>query len=199
MRAKRDGGHTGAVRSLLRLGPVTLPVAAAVFIGADAAYRTAGDSFIPGGPLDETAHLLTALIVLWALGPRICERFMIPALIASVAIDLDHVPQYLGDHFLTQGTPRPYTHSLLTIVVVLGLSLVWRRRRDVLLGVALGLVIHFWRDLSESNAGVSLLWPFSDHAFTLSHMSYLIVMAACVVAGAARLGVRDERVGELVP
>lgn len=187
------------MRSLLRLTPVSLVLVALVFTGADAAYRATGDAFIPGGPLDETAHLLTALIVLWALGPWICERFMAPALVASVAIDLDHVPQYLGDYIFTRGTPRPYTHSLLTIAVVLAAALIWRRRRDMLVGVGLGLVIHFWRDLSESHAGVSLLWPLTDRSFTLPHTAYLLVMAAFVVAAAARLAVGDERVGELVP
>lgn len=32
----------------------------------------------------------------------------------------------------------------------------WRRRRDVLLGVALGLAIHFWRDLAEPGSHVEL-------------------------------------------
>ena len=170
----------------LRLSARALAAAVVALVLGDLLFRTAGDSFFPGGPLDEIAHVLTALIVLWALGPRICDRFLVPALVASVVIDLDHVPRELGHDFLTRGTPRPYTHSLLSIVVVLVVAALWRSRRDVMLGIAIGLAIHFWRDMSEADAGVALLWPFSDHSFTLSHSGYLIVMGLFAAAAAVR-------------
>jgi len=156
---------------------------------ADWTYRLAGGSVFPGGPLDELAHLLTTLIVLWALGPRICARVLVGALAASVAIDLDHVPGELGHDFLTRGTQRPYSHSLLTILVVLLMAAVWRSRRDVMLGIAIGLAAHFWRDMAEADSGVALLWPFSDHPYTLSHAGYLLAMGAFAGAAAVRCGV----------
>lgn len=170
----------------LRLSPRALAAAAATLVLADWAYHLAGDSFFPGGPLDEIAHLLTTLIVLWAVGPPICERFLVPALVASVVIDLDHVPGELGHDFLTRGTQRPYTHSLLSIVVVLAVAALWRSRRDLVVGIAVGLAIHFWRDMSEADAGVALVWPVSDHSFTLSHASYLIAMGLFAAAAAVR-------------
>lgn len=173
-------------RGLLTLSPATLALATILLAGADWAYRLAGDSFIPGGPLDELAHLFTTLLVLWALGPRICERFLAPALIASVAIDLDHIPQQFGAQWLTAGTPRPYTHSLLTIAVVLLIAVLWRRRRDLTLGIAVGLAIHFCRDMAEGGSGVSLLWPISDHSFQYPHGVYVAVMALFVLIAAAR-------------
>ena len=129
---------------------------------------------------------MTTLLIMWALGPRICKRFMIPALIASVAIDADHIPGQLGVNWLTAGTPRPYTHSLLTIVVVLGIAALWRARRDVVLGVAIGLALHFFRDLAEGDAGVSLLWPVSYHSFQYPHGVYVAIMVAVVMIDAAR-------------
>ena len=114
-----------------------------------------------------------------------------PALIGSVAIDVDHIPQYLGYYFLTAGTPRPYTHSLLTIAVLLSIAfaLVIRRHRLLFLGLALGVALHFFRDLAEGNGnGVALLWPFTDHAFSYPHSTYLALMA-CVVAADLLLGV----------
>ena len=170
----------------LRPSPRLLVAVTVVFVLADWASRLAGDSVVPGGPLDETAHLLTTLIVLWALGRHICDRFLVPALVASVAIDVDHVPGALGDDVLTQGTPRPYTHSVLSVLVVLLAAALWRSRRDVLLGVAIGLTIHFWRDMAESDTGVSLAWPVSDHRFVLSHTGYLLAMAVFVIVAAAR-------------
>ena len=169
-----------------RPSPSTRCVCAAVLalVLADYTYRLVGNSVLPGGPLDEVAHLMTTLIVVWALGRRISDRLLVPALVASVAIDADHVPGALGYDFLTRGTPRPYTHSLLSIAVVLLAARLWRARRDMLLGVALGLAIHFWRDMSESDAGVSLAWPVSDHSFMLSHAGYLAAMALFAVLAA---------------
>jgi inner membrane protein len=178
---------TRLIARATRLSPSTLALASVTLSASDVVYRRVGYSVIPGGALDEMAHLMTALLVLWALGPRVCKRFMLPALIASVAIDLDHVPAQLGVSGLTNGTPRPYTHSLLAVALVLIVGVVWRRRRDVMLGVALGLMLHFARDLAESNAGLSLLWPWSDHASTISHGAYLAAFGAAVLLSALRL------------
>ena len=170
----------------LRLSARLLVLAVIAFALADWGETLAGSSFFPGGPLDETAHVLTMLLVLWALRDRVLDRFGAAALVASVAIDLDHVPQYLGNDFLTRGTPRPYSHSLLTIIVVLIVAVVWRRRRDVFLGIALGLAFHFWRDLSEPGSGVALLWPVTDHSFSFPPAGYLLIMGAIVAFDAWR-------------
>jgi inner membrane protein len=157
---------------------------AAVLLLADWAYRHVdSSSFFPGAPLDETAHFLTALLLLQLLPAAQRARIAAPALFASVAIDLDHVPQYLGHHFLTVGTPRPYTHSLLTIVVLLALALGARRRRRLFAGLALGVVLHFFRDMGEgSGSAVSLLWPLSDHGYSYAHATYVALMAGAVAA-----------------
>lgn len=181
------GGHTCLVgkalrahAASLRLSPLALALVALGLVVTDWGTQLAGASTVPGGPLDEGAHLLTTLLVLWALGPRAYERFLLPALLASVAIDLDHIPGRLGVDWLTAGTPRPYTHSLLTIAVCLAAAALWGRRRDLLLGIAVGLAIHFWRDMGEHGSGVSLLWPLSNHVFSLPHATYVIVMAVVI-------------------
>ena len=180
-----DGSRTNLTSAPGRVASETtdplaaaLALASALLAAADWAYTMAGDSFFPGGPLDEIAHFFTTLLVLWALGPRVCKRFLVPAHIASVAIDADHIPGQLGINWLTAGTPRPYTHSLLTIAVVLVIAALWRRRRDLALGVAIGLAIHFWRDMAEGDNGVSLLWPVSYHSFQYPHGVYVAVMAS---------------------
>lgn len=170
----------------LGLSAESLAVMTVCLICADAGSRLAGDSVFPGGPLDETGHFLTTLLFFWALGPRACRRFLAPALLASVVIDIDHLPAQFGSQWLTAGTPRPYTHSLLTIAIVLGIALLWRGRRDLWLGVAIGLAIHFWRDIGEGSAGLSLLWPFSSHSFQYPHGLYVGVMAAVVLIAATR-------------
>jgi len=165
------------------LSPIQLLACAAILVAADLTYQHTGDSFVPGGPLDETAHLLTALLILQLVPQRWRAPIIVPALIASVAIDLDHVPQYLGYYFFTQGTPRPYTHSLLTIVVLLAAAALSRRHRRVAAGLAIGVVLHLFRDMAEGGgSGVALLWPVSDHAFSYPHATYQALMAGVVAA-----------------
>ncbi len=174
-------------RSLLSWLSVRAMIAATVvFVIADTGDQLAGGSVVVAGLSDETAHLLTTLFVFWAIGGVLWDRLLIPALIASVTIDLDHMPQYLGYRFLTEGTPRPYTHSLLTVASLLVVAVLWSRRREMLIGVVLGLSIHFWRDMAEPGSGVALLWPCSDDSFSLPHLSYLAVMAVVIAAGTWR-------------
>jgi hypothetical protein len=95
-----------------------LLIATAVLLVVDHAYfHLAGDG-VNAAVLDETAHLLTGFIVLGALFRGAPTRFSVPMLAASVLIDLDHIPGALGADFLTAGTPRPYTHSLTTLVLL---------------------------------------------------------------------------------
>jgi hypothetical protein len=169
-----------------RLSTGQVIVAVIVFLVGDAGDQLAHSSIIAEGAFDATAHLMTTLLVLWAVGGMIYEQLLVPALVISVAIDLDHVPQYLGTDFLTAGTPRPYTHALTSVVIVLLVAVLWRRRRTGAIAVAVGLVIHFWRDLAEPGSGVALLWPFTDHSFSLSHASYLAVMGLVIVVALCR-------------
>ena len=165
---------------------LVVAVAAMVLFMADWGAERAGGSTVPGGPLDEIAHALTVALALWALAWRVPKAFWIGALAASVLIDADHIPDRLGAHWLTVGTPRPYTHSLMTMVCVLGVAAIWRRGRPAMLGVLFGLALHFWRDLSEPGTGVALLWPFSDHSVSTSHASYLILMVVVIAVAALR-------------
>jgi MYXO-CTERM domain-containing protein len=173
---------------LLASSPLILAGAVVVFVAVAIAWNAdvVGGSTVAGGVIDETAHVLTTLLILWALGRRACERFLVPALIASLLIDLDHVPGRLGSDWLTGSAPRPYTHSLLTVLVALGAAALWRRRRDLLLGVTIGLAIHIWRDLSDATAGAWLFWPVSDHATKLPVAGYYAVMSIALAVIAWR-------------
>src|SRR5581483_11130565 len=76
--------------------------------------------------LDEPAHLATALLLLAAFGLGPLRRYAVAVALGTVLIDLDHLPAYLGSDVLTQGTPRPYTHSLTTVLAVLALAAILR-------------------------------------------------------------------------
>jgi hypothetical protein len=161
--------------------PVLLAGVALVF---DAAKRRVPFSLLSTGLLDEVAHLATAALGLLVLAcvidaPR---RFYVAALVASVAIDLDHIPVYLG--LLADRVHRPVTHSLATVVVFAVAAAVSRRHRAVLAGVATGLVLHFARDIAEGSPGVRMLWPLQGKVWTASYWWFLGMI---IVLTAARL------------
>jgi inner membrane protein len=157
---------------------------AGLALGFDAADRRVPFSILDTGLLDEPAHLAIGALGLLALAcfidaPR---RFYVAAMIASVAIDLDHIPLYLG--LLGNQVQRPVTHSLATVIVVIGAAVVLRRHRAVLAGIVTGLLIHFARDIAEGPPGVRMLWPLQDAAWTASYQWFLGMI---ITFAAARL------------
>ena len=94
------------------VGPLLLAATALAF---DAVDRRIPFGVWTTGPVDEVAHLATATLGLLVLA-RFIEaprRFYVAALIASIAIDADHIPLYLG--LLGNPAQRPVTHSLSTV------------------------------------------------------------------------------------
>ena len=168
---------------------------AGLALAFDAADRRVPFSVLASGALDEPAHLATGALGLLALScfidtPR---RFYAAGLIASVAIDLDHVPMYLG-----VGNPyqRPVTHSLATVVVVVVAAAASRRHRAVLAGAAAGLLIHFARDIAEGPPGVRMLWPLSNTAWTASARWFwaLIIVFTVMRLTLVTLGIPRTRI-----
>ena len=183
-------------RELIRSWAVPV-LLAGVALAFDAADRRVPFSVLASGPLDETAHLATGALGLLALScfigaPR---RFYVAGLIASVAIDLDHIPLYLG--LLGNQGQRPVTHSLTTVLVVVVAAVLSSRHRAVLAGAATGLLIHFARDIAEGPPGVRMLWPLSNTAWTASLwwflgmiITFTLVRLVLVTAGLPRTRVR---------
>jgi inner membrane protein len=173
--------------------PVLLAVVALAF---DAADRRGPSSILTTGALDEPAHLATGALGLLALScfidaPR---RFYVAGLIASVAIDLDHIPLF----FFGVGNPeqRPVTHSLTSVVVVITAAAASRRHRAVLAGAAAGLLIHFARDIAEGPPGVRMLWPLSNTAWTASAQWFwaMIIVFTVVRLTLVTLGIPRTRI-----
>ena len=162
-------------------GPLLLAGAA---LACDAAERRIAFAVWTTGPVDEAAHLAMAALGLLVLirfidAPR---RFYVAALIASVAIDLDHIPLYL--RLLGDSAQRPITHSLSTAAVFVAAAAAGRRHRAVLAGVATGLVLHFARDIAEGYPGVRVFWPLQGTSWMVSYRWFLGLI---VVLTAARL------------
>jgi inner membrane protein len=146
-------------------GPLLLAAAALEF---DAIKRRIPFGVWTTGPVDEVAHLSAAALGLLVLAcfidtPR---RFYVAALIGSVAIDVDHIPLYLG---LGDPAKRPVTHSLSTVAAFAAGAAASRGHRAVLAGAATGLVLHFARDIAEDSPGVRVFWPLQDTSWTVSY------------------------------
>jgi hypothetical protein len=163
----------------------------ALLLLADWAYARVHAALPLAGALDESAHLCFAALLLLALRQPLGGRVGRAALVASVAIDIDHVPGELGAGWLTVGTPRPYTHSLATLLLVTLAAIAWRRRRLELIGALLGLTAHFWRDLGETGSGVALLWPLSSHSDSVPHSAFLASVASVAVVALWRIADRS--------
>jgi len=164
------------------VGPLLLAAAALTF---DAAKRRIPFTLWTKGPIDEVAHLSTAALGLLVLARFIDapRRFYVAALIASVAIDVDHIPPYLG---LGDPAQRPVTHSLSTVAVFAAAAAASRRHRAVLAGLATGVVLHLARDIAEDPPGVPVFWPLQGTSWGVSYRWWFLGMI--VVLTAARLG-----------
>jgi len=173
-----------------QLPSIVLVLALGLIAAVDAIAPVPARPALVAGPLDELAHLATAVIVIGALGTAVDVTLARALLLSSVLIDLDHVPQYLGDLSITEGTARPYPHSLLTLLLVMTLVLTlsaggrpWKRAQQAGLGVLIGLGAHFVRDLAEPESGLALLWPLDDRTFLVPDGVYAVFLATGLGVG----------------
>ena len=169
--------------------PVPLLAPALALLGiavVDLVMPSPEHSLFAAGVLDETAHLLTGLVVLLAL-PKPARPFVIGVLVGSVLIDLDHLPALGGWDGLTRNTPRPYSHSFVTPLLLLGCGLLLSEaKRAAAFGLALGTLAHLGRDLA-TGSGVSILWPFTSDAY---HGPYAVYFGSLLLLAAASILLR---------
>ena len=161
-----------------RSGVGTLAVVACV---SDLAERRFESPLLVSGLFDEVAHLALAGLGLLVLAcfVDLPQRFFVAALVASVAIDVDHVPALLG---LTPDQGRSFVHSLATVLAVVAGAAVNRKYRVVLAGVAVGLTMHLVRDVVEGPPGVRMFWPVDRTAWTADHWWWLVMVVMLTLA-----------------
>lgn len=181
-----------AARHITRAGRlIWLPAALVALVGLlDLAGRATPFQILLTGLLDEPAHLATATLVLLAVagGPWLARNptLTVTALAASVLIDVDHVPLYAGVPHVADSGGRPFSHSLTTVVILAAAWLVTGRRWPVLAGAAIGVCLHFTRDIA-TGPGLQLFWPVSWAVTRLPYSTYvtLIVILGVVATGRA--------------
>ncbi|MBA2447130.1 MAG: metal-dependent hydrolase [Chloroflexi bacterium] len=132
--------------------------------------------------MDESAHAATALLLLDLARLPASEPVLAGTLLGAVVIDVDHIPSEVGWDILTNGTGRPYTHSLFTLGESVLLAFArpgpWR---TVALSAAFGIVTHLLRDMATG--GVPLYWPLARRSVTIPYIVYAILVFAAATAG----------------
>jgi inner membrane protein len=132
------------------------------------------------GVLDEPAHVLTAVLILIALPVSRLQPLWGWALVGSVAIDLDHIPLYVVGDVVAGAGGRPVTHSLVSVAALLALAAAFPRTRVALAGLALGVLLHFSRDVA-TGPGLPLLWPLPGRV----ELPYSVYVGMLVLATSA--------------
>lgn len=138
---------------------------------------------------DEPAHAATGLIALTAFQLTFDGPVVLAVLAGALLIDADHWPHVFGTNILQHGVPRPYTHSLGTLLVLSAVAVALRspRARRLLLVATAALALHFFRDAAEPGGpGVSLLWPISDQPLTVAYGWYAGALTAFAAVAVAR-------------
>lgn len=179
-------------------------VLVAGIVAVDYASGWHGMGFVARGLLDEPCHVATALIIFGALtrirGAAPNPVFGWTMLLCSVLIDVDHLPAEFGYWALTQGTPRPYTHALWTLVVLaLGAlaAYAWSKTtsaasavtaRHLLTGASWGVGAHFLRDIAT--APMAFWWPLSDVSVQVQYQWYVLAMLVIIAVPLHRSSLR---------
>jgi inner membrane protein len=139
--------------------------------------------FLVTALLDETAHVLTALLL---LRPRLEQPERVLATAAgSTLVDLDHLPAFLGGTLFDRDASNRPTHSLVLIAALLGLAQAVPSRRSLLRAFALGALTHLFRDLASGD--VPLFTPLWRREVRLpSYGVYALLLLAAALRGSSR-------------
>lgn len=139
--------------------------------------------------LDESAHLITALLLADGLG-RTAREVLIGGALGATMLDADHIPMELGRDLLTRDAGRPVTHSLPALCLLSLAAAASGRWRLRIGSAAFGLATHMVRDLATG--GMPLWWPLTRRKATIPYAWYAALLIGLLAAGnARRIGVRN--------
>ena len=159
-----------------------LSVAGCCWIGI-AILRVAGptdEGLVMHGILDETGHLMTALML--ALGLR-AMRLPVPGwsvLAGGMVLDIWHIFSLLDVIEPITGSTRSGTHSVFAATILAMVGFLDQRHANIWLGITIGALSHLWRDMGTGL--VPLAWPLLDEVCGTSFRRYLAGMLGLTLA-----------------
>lgn len=138
-------------------------------------------SLLPAALLDESAHVVTALLAHGALRLPVTSDALVGTIAGATLLDADHVPHHLGWRLLTRDTERPLTHSLASVIVVAVAALVAPARwRQLIACAAFGAATQLVRDTGTGS--VPLWWPANRSEVRMPYALYAAFLLACAAA-----------------
>ena len=186
-RTRRTGSVVAALAPVAR-SPLLPPLLVALIALVDLVLTSTTLGVVPFGLLDWIAHLSTALLILLAVigWPALAARpaFTTGALIGSVAMDLGHLLLYAHVPGIGLGG-RPFSHGIVTPLLLGAAWLISGRRWPLLGGLAVGVVLHLSRDLF-TGSGLAAWWPLSRSTVALAYPPYLVLVAVVAVVATIR-------------
>ena len=147
------------------------------------------------GLADEIAHALTGYLLVCLLMILGVPLSFPAALLGSIIIDLDHIPEVLGWLPSPDETTRFVTHSMATVVVVAAIGFLDRKRRLAWFSLAVGIVVHLVRDMATGT--VRFWWPISTDVYQVDYYIYAFVLGIAGATIALMSLIRPLRVPEL--
>lgn len=132
------------------------------------------------GAYDGLGHLLTALVA--AIGVR-ALHLPVPiwsVLLGGVMLDLGHLAQMTRYVDAVDGSSRSGSHSITAVIILACLGLLFPRRANVWLGIAIGAISHLWRDMGTGT--VPLMWPVTETVYGTLYSRYLAGLTGMAIA-----------------
>ncbi|HEV2752502.1 MAG TPA: metal-dependent hydrolase [Solirubrobacteraceae bacterium] len=171
----------------MRLPPAALAALVGVIVVVQGLLALEPPTLILG-LVDWTGHFATIAILLAASSRRL-PTALIAGTFAATLIDLDHIPDLFGEEGISDVTPRPVSHSMVTVLVAGAIAAAVRARAPrygaFAVGIALGVAMHLLRDVF-TGPGVSLFWPLSAEPVNGAFLVYLVAMIAVAAYAATR-------------
>lgn len=181
-------------------GEVTGAIVAAVMLVALVdLFAWRGRPGVAGwGALDFAAHAATGFLFVAAVVRKLTTGSVAAVVAASVLIDLDHLPAFLGSGVIQGTAPRPYPHSVAGLILVLLAARALRAPARTTVLIVSALALHFWRDMAEPDGpGLVLLWPLSHAVATVPYWLYagtmLVLLSVALVRDRRPLDAVEER------
>jgi hypothetical protein len=155
--------------------PSATALATALIFGADLIIHARRPAPPVMGVLDEAAHAATAYVLLGPLARRASRTWCLGATAGAVLLDADHLPGVLGQCWHAAPDERPYSHSLVVALALIGVGRVSGGvRRHTAYGAAAGVVAHLVRDMGTG--GCPFYWPFLARGIPIPYWGYAAML-----------------------
>jgi hypothetical protein len=177
---------------VVRLLAMLMAPAMVVIMGVDLRLR-GREEILTHGIVDETAHILTALVIFSAIRAVGFPVNWPMVLFGAVIADADYL--MIGEGMMEQlgDSSRGWLHTAGPALGVILVGLAIPPLRVFLLSLGIAMLTHIMRD--SATAETAWLWPVNDHVFHLRYSFYLAILVAfgLITTGIVALGARPLR------